>query len=83
MLNTQVQLQFPTSAPINVEKLSGQNKKVFDWLSSGKTINCLQAQEMYITALNSRISDLRNKFGIKIRDRFISVGEVKIKEYFF
>lgn len=77
----QTEISFPTNAPINIERLSGQNKTVFEWLASGKTINCLQGQEMFITAVNSRISDLRNKFGIKIYDRFVSVGKSKIKEY--
>ncbi len=83
-METQTELSFPSDSPINTEKLGGQNKKVFDWLSSGKTINCIQAQDIFITALNSRISDLRNKFGIKIKDRFVHVGNGRsmVKEYF-
>jgi hypothetical protein len=42
----------------------------------------MQAQEIGITALNSRISDLRNKSGIQIFDRFITLpGGSKVKEY--
>lgn len=79
----QTELFFPTDSKLNTEKLSGQNKRVFDHLSEGKTINCVEAQNMFITALNSRISDLRNKFGIKIYDRFVNIGngQSKVKEY--
>lgn len=80
----QTELLFPTDSPLNTEKLSGQNKTVYEWLCSGKTINCVQAQDLFITALNSRISDLRNKFGIKINDRFVHIGKGRsmVKEYF-
>jgi hypothetical protein len=78
----QLTIDFTTRSPINKEKLTGQNKQVFDWLASGKTINCLQAQDMDITALNSRISELRNRAKVMIYDRFITTpGGSKIKEY--
>lgn len=79
----QTEFQFPTDSPINTDKLGGQNKAVFLHLNKGKTINCIQAQEMFITALNSRISDLRNKFSIIIYDRFVQIGtgKTKVKEY--
>lgn len=78
----QKELDFTSAAPINKLKLTGQNKLVFDILSSGKTLNCFQAQEFGITALNSRISHLRNKAGVAIHDRFITTrGGSKVKEY--
>lgn len=78
----QLTMDFTTAAPINQAKLSGQNKLVFDILSSGKTLICFQAQEYGITALNSRISDLRNKSKVTIYDRFITtIGGSKVKEY--
>ncbi len=81
-MTQQIQLDFTTRAPINKAKLSGQNRLVFDHMASGKTINCFQAQDFGITALNSRISDLRNKSGIIIHDRFITTGGgSKVKEY--
>lgn len=78
-----LQIEFPTDSPINTGKLTGQNKVVFEHLIAGKTINCIQAQDLFITALNSRISELRNKFGIKIYDRFVNIGTGKslVKEY--
>ena len=78
----QTELDFTSAAPINTEKLTGQNRLVYDILRSGKTLNCYQAQDYGITALNSRISDLRNKVGIKVYDRFITTsGGSKVKEY--
>ncbi len=80
-------LQFPmdrfkTGSPLNSEKLTGQNKLVYDTLLTGCTLNTIIAQGMGITALNSRISDLRNKAGIQIFDRFITTaGGSKVKEY--
>lgn len=77
-----MEIEFVTSAPINQAKLSGQNRLVFDVLSSGKTLTCFQAQELNITALNSRISDLRNKHQIIIYDRMIKTsGGSHVKEY--
>ena len=78
----QMTLDFNSPAPINQVKLSGQNKLVYDYLNTGKTLNCFQAQEFNITALNSRISDLRNKSKVRIYDRFITTtGGSKVKEY--
>ena len=78
----QMTIDFTTEAPINQVKLTGQNKLVYDFLAVGKTLNCYQAQELNITALNSRISDLRNKSKIMIYDRFVTTsGGSKVKEY--
>ncbi len=75
-------MNFESGSKVNKEKLTGQNKLVFDILESGKTINCYEAQEYYITALNSRISDLRNRHGVIIYDRYITTrGGSKVKEY--
>jgi hypothetical protein len=78
-----MEIPFPTDSPINSKQLGGQNKKVYDHLMSGKTINCIEAQNMGITALNSRISDLRNKHDIEIMDRFVNIGTGKsiVKQY--
>jgi hypothetical protein len=80
--NMQTTLQFETASPINADALTGQNKRVYEWLASGHTINCIQAQTIGITALNSRISDLRNRSGVQVYDRFITLPSgTKVKEY--
>lgn len=80
-MNAQLEISFETASPINRVKLTGQNKLVYDTLQY-KTLNCFQAQDLGITALNSRISDLRNRSGVIIHDRFITTnGGSKVKEY--
>ena len=72
----QIQLNFETGSPINQNQLTGQNKAVYDWLLSGRTINCFEAQTI-------GISDLRNKAGIGIKDKFIKLSSgTVVKNYF-
>ncbi len=78
----QLAIDFTSPSPINQVKLTGQNKAVFEVLSSGKTITLIDAYAMGITALHSRISDLRNKAGISIYGRMIKTsGGSNINEY--
>ncbi len=78
----QLTLEFTSRSKINTEKLSRQNRIVFNHLSLGHTINTVQArEEFYIYNLHSRISDLRNDAGVIIFDRTIKVGESNVKEY--
>lgn len=79
----QQELVFPSDSPINTKGLSGQNKKLFDYLSSGGKIHCLHPKkiELGIGYLNSRCSDLINKFGVKIKKEYIKVNEVTVVEY--
>jgi hypothetical protein len=79
----QPELEFPTDAPINQLKLSGQNKKLYDYLVSGKSIHCLHPAklELGIGYLNSRCSDLINKFKVKIEKKYITVNDTVVVEY--
>lgn len=78
----QAQLQFPTTAPINKVKFTGQNRLIYDHLSVGRSINVYDAIRKYkIFHLHSRISDLRNKHGIIIYDRMIKTKFGECKEY--
>jgi len=78
----QTKIDFSTGSKINTDQLGGQNRKVYEWMQSGKTINCFQAQAIGITALNSRVSDLRNRSNIAIYDRFITLPSgTHVKEY--
>ena len=72
----------PTSAPINVERLTGQNRALYDYLRTGATINCMSdaRARLGIGYLNSRVSDLR-KAGVSVYKRMIEVGGVHVKEY--
>ena len=78
----QAEIEFPTESPINEIKLGGQNRRLYDYLSSGKTINCMSdaMKELQIGYLNSRISDLK-KHSIKIYKRYILVDNTTVKEY--
>ena len=85
-MSMQSAIDFTTASPINVEKLSKQNKIVYDYLAAGNTITLFQAVKMGVLHLHSRISDLTNVHGITIYRRFITVpdmtGEhVQVKEY--
>lgn len=78
----QLTLDFTSGSRLNRKHLSGQNKTVFTHMEQGQTITSYEAWKKYgVTALHSRISDLRNKVGIIIHDRFIKVNGVSIKEY--
>lgn len=66
----------------NKEHFAKQDENVLTWLKSGDTINRIEAIQVGITALNSRISTLRNKHKIIIHDRFIRLPSgVMLKEY--
>lgn len=67
----------------NVDKLTGQNKRLYDWLAGGNTIHIFDPamQKLGIGYLNSRISDLRNKCKVQIYDRMIEVNGTHCNEY--
>lgn len=79
----QVELEFPTSSPINFEKLSGQNKRLFEFLMTGESIHLFHPakKELKIGFLNSRKSDLANKFDIPIQSEYISVEGTTVIKY--
>lgn len=86
-MNTQTQIEFQTASPINIEKLTSQNKRLYDFLLKGNRINCM-SPDMYVLRigyLNSRCSDLKNKYGIAIQSKFICVEfdgkSTTVKEY--
>jgi len=73
----QLNIDFTTSSPINVDKLQGQNRRLFDWLSSGHTIHCFSEamKVLKIGYLNSRASDLKNRHNIELKKRYIRVPD--------
>lgn len=78
----QTQIEFTSNSPINTLSLTGQNKKLYDYLMTGKSINCLHPAkiELGIGYLNSRISDLV-KHNIPISKRYIKVNNSTVVEY--
>lgn len=83
----QLEITFQTTSPINAEKLSKQNRQVYEHLAAGRTITLLIAEHLYgIRHLHSRISDLRNISHLQIFGREITAVDrnqtlVKCKEY--
>lgn len=77
-MNPKLRMDFSSGSPINVSRLTGQNKRLYDWLVAGNTIHCF-SKAMYqlrIGYLNSRASDLINKHGINLKKRRIQVPDV-------
>lgn len=86
-MNGQIQMDFTTSSNINIEKLSGQNRDVYNYLKSGNSITRYEADKLFrVGNLHSRISDLKNKFKIEIKSEMIQVKdyfgrETNVKKY--
>jgi hypothetical protein len=90
-MSQQLELTFQTTSPINTDRLSGQNKRLWDFLAAGNTIHCFHPamKELGIGYLNSRTSDLRKMLreqGKDIFKRYIKVRdangeEVTVREY--
>lgn len=75
-------MEIKTSSPINIKKMKGQNFRLYEYLKTGKTINCMDSamNDLQIGYLNSRISDLV-KNGIAIKKKFIKINDTKVVEY--
>ena len=87
-MTSQLSLTFETRSPINTDRLKGQNKSLYEYLLTGRSIHCMHPDRMRLKIgyLNSRVSELINKHGIAIYKRFIKVrdGEgdlVSVTEY--
>ena len=74
----QLEIDFVTSAPINIDRLTGQNRRLYDYLLAGKSIHCFHPamRELRIGYLNSRASDLINKHDVPVQKRRIKVADV-------
>lgn len=77
-----------SESPMNKKRLAGQNYRLLKYLCEIKTIHCFSPaiKELKIGMLHSRISDLKNKHGIDVKSKIITVisffGEpVSVKEY--
>lgn len=78
MLAEQLKMTFESSSPINKEKLTGQNRRLWDWFLAGNSIHVFHPakKELRIGYLNSRCSDLINKHGVNLYKRRIVVQDV-------
>jgi hypothetical protein len=73
---------FATKAPINRDKIKGQNKTVFEYLESGKTLTSMEAIKKWgITRLGARVWDLRHIHGVGIYDRIITEAGTHVSQY--
>lgn len=64
-----------------------QNKAILDHLNKGGKITSLEAWIAFgCSALHSRISDLRNRYEIPVKDKWMEVqtahGKKRVKQYF-
>jgi hypothetical protein len=67
-------------SPVNAISIHKQNELLLAHLKAGNTINFLQARQMGIGFLNSRISDLIAN-DVAVFKRWIKVGKCSCKEY--
>jgi hypothetical protein len=74
--------EFATQSPINEEKITGQNKTVYEYLLKGHTLTSMQAIKKWgITRLGARIWDLRHLAKVEIHDRMIKEAGSTVTQY--
>lgn len=82
-----MEMDFTPHGSMNIERLKGQNKRLFDYLNLGNSIHVFHPakRDLQIGYLNSRVSDLV-KAGVEIYKRVIHVPDINgeavaVKEY--
>lgn len=70
----------PFSNPAIFENITEQNKRLIDHLNAGNTINFIEAGEMGITHLSTRITELR-AHDIIIYERPLQIQNTRCSEY--
>lgn len=62
----------------NPESSASQNKKIAEWLKAGNSITAIEALNMFgCFRLASRITDLRQKFGLDIKSGRVTTSNGK------
>lgn len=71
-------IDFSIPYTFNSERLNGQNRRLYDYLKGGGKIHCFHhsVRDLRIGFLNSRISDLVNKWDVIIKKRRITVKDI-------
>lgn len=84
----QIPSKFQSKSPLNKQRLSGQNKALYDYLLLRQTITDLEAVKLLgIRRLASRIFELKEIFRLdtsrtdKIYDRYVHRQGITVKEY--
>ena len=67
----------------NLESCASQNKRIAEWLKSGNSITAMEALNMFnCFRLASRITDLKQKFGLRIvTDRVMTPSGKRVASY--
>ena len=67
----------------NLESSASQNKKIAEWLKAGNSITAMEALNMFnCFRLASRITDLKQKFGLRIvADRVMTPSGKRVAQY--
>ena len=67
----------------NLESCASQNKRIAEWLKAGNTITSMEAMNMFnCFRLASRITDLKQKFGlIIVTDRVMTPSGKRVAQY--
>lgn len=78
----QLQMDFDTASKINVERLRGQNLRLYEYLLTGNPIHVFHPakRELRIGFINSRASDLINKHHVPIHKEFKKVKDIDGEE---
>ena len=72
-MNQQIEINFETKSPINIDKLNGQNKIVWSIIQRGEKVSCFHNEVFGKMVFHSRIADIRKvlkEHGIKLQSCF-------------
>lgn len=75
--------EFATQAPINEDKIRGQNRAIYDYLAKeGRTLTALSALLKFrCLRLGARCWDLRNIHNVTIYARMVKENGTDVKQY--
>jgi hypothetical protein len=75
--------EFATQAPINEDRIRGQNKAIYDYLAKeGRALTALSALLKFrCLRLGARVWDLKEIHKVKIYDRMIKENGTDVKQY--